>query len=241
MLLCDLNCDMGEGTGNDADLMPYITSANIACGYHAGDDATMHQTVQLAKSYGVFVGAHPSFFDRENFGRKEMHLSGAEVYNLVKTQIIKLKAIALVYGVHLRHVKPHGALYNMAAKEPALAGAIAQAVKDVDANLVLFGLSGSCLIKEGEAIGLQTKSEVFADRTYQDDGSLTPRTQPDALIEKENSAIQQVLQMVNEGCVTTTTGKIIPITAQTICLHGDGNNAVALAKALYKALLVANK
>src|SRR5687768_13900475 len=131
MLICDLNCDMGEGAGNDAALMPYITSANIACGYHAGDEATMHQTVQLAKSYGVAVGAHPSFPDRENFGRKEMHLSGSEVYNLVKAQIIRLQAIALDHGVILRHVKPHGALYNMAANDAALAGAIAQAIKDV--------------------------------------------------------------------------------------------------------------
>lgn len=241
MLICDLNCDMGEGTGNDAALMPYITSANIACGYHAGDEATMHQTVQLAKSYGVAVGAHPSFPDRENFGRKEMHLSGSEVYNLVKAQIIRLQAIALDHGIILRHVKPHGALYNMAANDAALAGAIAQAIKDVDASLVLFGLSGSCLITEGNAMGLPTKSEVFADRTYRDDGSLTPRTQPNALIEEEAKAIQQALQMVNNGCVTTTSGKSIPITAQTISLHGDGPNAVALAKALHKALLVADK
>jgi UPF0271 protein len=232
---------MGEGIGNDAALMPYVTSANIACGYHAGDEATMHQTVQLAKSHGVLVGAHPSFPDRENFGRKEMDLSGDEVYNLVKAQITKLKVIALAHEVPLCHVKPHGALYNMAAKEAAIASAIAKAVKDVDANLVLFGLSGSCLIREGEALGLQTKSEVFADRTYQDDGSLTPRTQKGALIEDEAGAIQQVLHIVNGGCVTTITGKVISINAQTICLHGDGHNAVALAKAIHKALLVTGK
>ena len=240
MLRCDLNCDMGEGMGNDAALMPYITSANIACGYHAGDEAMMHQTVQLAKSNGVAIGAHPSFPDRENFGRKKMDLTPDEVYNVVKAQITKLKAITLSDEVSLCHVKPHGALYNMAAKEAAIAGAIAKAVKEVDANLVLFGLSGSCLIREGKALGLQTKCEVFADRMYGDDGSLTPRTQKGALIENEARVLQQVLQMLNQNCVTTTSGKVIPITAETICLHGDGPNAVALAKALYKALLVVN-
>lgn len=239
MLLCDLNCDMGEGMGNDADLMPYITSANIACGYHAGNEATMHQTVQGAKSFGVAAGAHPSFPDRENFGRKEMDLTLQGVYALVKTQILQLKEITTSYGVPLHHVKPHGALYNMAAKNAALARAIAQAVKDVDAGLVLFGLSGSCLVAEGTALGLTVWNEVFADRTYQDDGSLTPRTQPSALIEDTETAVRQVLQMVQQGRVSSVSGKNISIAAQTICLHGDGKHAVTLAKAIHQTLSVA--
>lgn len=237
MLRCDLNCDMGEGIGLDAAIMPFISSANIACGYHAGDDASMLQTLLLTKSFGVAAGAHPAYPDRENFGRKEMNLSPAQVYRLVSDQVIKLKELALAHDIQLRHVKPHGALYNSAAKDATLANAIAQAVKDVDLKLVLFGLSGSCLISAGKAMGLQTKSEVFGDRTYQDNGSLTPRFMPGALIENEITALQQVSEMVNDHCVTTTSGKKIPIVAETICLHGDGKNAVALAKLIYKVLV----
>ncbi|MEJ7673142.1 MAG: 5-oxoprolinase subunit PxpA [Chitinophagaceae bacterium] len=198
MLQCDLNCDMGEAIGNDELVMPYITSANIACGYHAGDEQTMQQTILLAKKYKVNIGAHPSFLDRENFGRTEMKLSPQEVYELVSKQIIFLQKIAGKNHAALHHVKPHGALYNMAAKEKALAKAIAHAVKVCDKNLVLFGLSNSFLISEAKAILLKTASEVFADRTYQDDGRLTPRSQPNALIENIDETIQQVLMMVKK-------------------------------------------
>ncbi|MBD0374464.1 MAG: LamB/YcsF family protein [Flavisolibacter sp.] len=236
MLRIDLNCDMGEGISNDEALMPFITSANIACGYHAGDEKTMQRTVLLAKEHGVLIGAHPSFDDRENFGRTEMPWEPEEVYHLVTQQIRLLKDIAEDREAVLHHVKPHGALYNQSARNPKLAKIIAQAVKDVDEQLVLYGLSGSHSIKEAERFGLLTKCEVFADRTYQDDGSLTPRSQPNALIEDADEAVGQVLQMVNEGTVTTVSGKRIPIVAETICIHGDGKHTVTFAKAIREQL-----
>ena len=236
MLLCDLNCDMGEGIGNDELIMPYITSANIACGYHAGDEEKMRQTILLAKKYNVNIGAHPSFLDRENFGRTEIKKSPQEVYDLVSKQIDLLQKIAADNNAVLHHVKPHGALYNMAAKDKQLAHAIAKAVKESDKNLVLFGLSNSFLITEAKAIGLKTANEVFADRTYQDDGSLTPRLQPNALIENSDEAIQQVLMMVKQKKVKTVSGKEIPMTAETICIHGDGRYAVEFAKAIRSSL-----
>ncbi|HEV8080190.1 MAG TPA: 5-oxoprolinase subunit PxpA, partial [Chitinophagaceae bacterium] len=205
--MCDLNCDMGEGIGNDELIMPYITSANIACGYHAGDENTIQQTIKLAKKYKVNIGAHPSFLDRENFGRTDMKLSPQEVYELALEQIKIIQKIANHNNVPLHHVKPHGALYNIAAKDKKLAKAIADAVNDIDDNLILYGLSNSFLISEAKAIGLKTKSEVFADRTYQDDRTLTPRTQPNALIENVDEAIQQVLMMVQKGKVKTVSGK----------------------------------
>jgi UPF0271 protein len=230
--MIDINCDMGEAIGNDELLMPYITSANIACGYHAGDEKTMQQTILLAKKYKVNIGAHPSFLDRENFGRTEMKLSPTEVYELIITQIKILQKIATENNAALHHVKPHGALYNMASRDKVLAKSIAEAIKNVDENLVLFGLSNSFLISEAKAIGLKTASEVFADRTYQDDGRLTPRSQPNALIENIDEAIQQVLTMVKKGKVKTVSGKEISIVAQTICIHGDGKHAVEFAKAI---------
>ncbi|HYH15424.1 MAG TPA: 5-oxoprolinase subunit PxpA [Flavisolibacter sp.] len=236
MLYVDLNCDMGEGMGNDEQLMPFITSANIACGYHAGDRNTMLQTIRLCQHYQVAIGAHPSFPDRENFGRLERVCTPAEVYNWVLQQVQILQSVANELGAGVVHVKPHGALYNQAAREHHLAAAIAQAVKDCDAQLVLVGLSGSCLITEAEAIGLKTTSEVFADRSYQDDGRLTPRSQPGALIEEEAASIQQVLQMVKTGSVKALSGKEVPLRAQTICLHGDGKQAVPFAKAIQETL-----
>ena len=233
----DLNCDLGEGIGNDENIMPYISSANIACGYHAGDEETMSQTVELCLKHRVSIGAHPSFFDRENFGRTEMSCSTGEVYELVLKQIKLLNEIAAAKGTKLSHVKPHGALYNMSAKTISLAKSIAQAVKDFDEQLILFGLSGSHSIHEAKAIGLKTASEVFADRTYQDDGSLTARSQPGALIEDANTAVKQVLQMIKEGTVTTISGKIIPVVAETICIHCDGKHAVEFAKAINDAIL----
>ncbi|MBL0131285.1 MAG: LamB/YcsF family protein [Chitinophagaceae bacterium] len=232
----DINCDLGEGAGNDDDIMPYITSANIACGYHAGDSETMWRTVESAVRHKVAIGAHPSFFDRKNFGRSEMNLDPGEIYDLVTQQLLVLTEIASSLDTKLQHVKPHGALYNMSAKDPALANTIARAVKDFDSNLILFGLSGSFSISESKAIGLKTASEVFADRTYQDDGSLTPRSQPDALIEDTGKMLTQVMQLIKEGTVTTLTGKIIPRVADTICIHGDGKQAVAFAKAIHNAI-----
>lgn len=238
MLLCDINCDMGEGIGNDEAIMPWISSANIACGYHAGDVPTMKETIALAKKYKVAIGAHPSYPDRENFGRKEMTCPLEEIYQLVKDQIILLDTLAKQYDAVVNHVKPHGALYNVAAANREIAKLIAQAVKDVNDNLILFGLSGSHSITEAKALGLQTKSEVFADRTYQDNGTLTPRSQPNALIEDEDKAVQQALQMIKEGKVITVSGKEIPIAAETICIHGDGTHAVAFAKKIHHALSI---
>ena len=233
----DINCDMGEGIGNDAALMPYITSANIACGFHAGNGDTIRRTIDLALQYNVSVGAHPSFRDKENFGRREMQMSPDKLYAIVIEQLIKIDLIAREKGASLHHVKPHGALYNMAARDATLARIIAQAAMDFNEDIVLYGLSGSHLISEAKALGLKTASEVFADRTYQDDGRLTPRTQSNALIDDEQKCTQQVLQMLN-GTVTTTSGQVIAISAETICIHGDGKNALRVAKAIHQALKI---
>jgi UPF0271 protein len=223
----DLNCDLGEGAGHDAELMPLITSANIACGAHAGDEATMRTTVALAQKHGAAIGAHPGFADRENFGRRELALSAEEIWALVMRQILALRALA-----PLRHVKPHGGLYNLAARDATVAGAIADAVQAVDKNLILFALAGSELVKAGRARGLRVAEEVFADRTYQADGSLTPRSQPGALIQDEELAAAQVLRMIREGKVRATDGTDVSIKADTVCLHGDSPHAVAFAQRL---------
>ncbi len=232
----EVNCDMGESIGNDELIMPFISSANIACGYHAGDPLIMWQTVELALKHHVSIGAHPSFFDRLNFGRTEIKMDNSEVYDLVVQQLVILHEIVAGQDARLHHVKPHGALYNMSARNAPLAATIAKAVRDFDASLILYGLSGSHSISEAKAIGLQTANEVFADRTYMDDGSLTPRSQPHALIEDAGKVIQQVLQMIREGTVTTVSGKTIPVLAETICIHGDGEHAVEFAKAIHDAL-----
>jgi UPF0271 protein len=223
----DLNCDLGEGAGHDAGLMPLITSANIACGAHAGDAATMRATVALAQQHGVAIGAHPGFADRENFGRRELALPPTEVRALVASQIEALRALG---GV--RHVKAHGALYNLAARDAALADAIAAAVRAADASLIFFVLPNSELARAGRAYGLRIANEVFADRTYQRDGSLTPRARPDALIHDEAVAVAQVLRMIREGVVRATDGTDVPIAADTVCLHGDGPHPVEFARRL---------
>lgn len=232
----DLNCDMGEGLSNDAMIMPWISSANIACGYHAGDEDTMKRTVELAIQNNVSIGAHPGFADRTNFGRTEMRLPLNEVYELVAEQIFFLQKIINEFDAKLHHVKPHGALYNMAAKDTMLAHTIAKAVCDIDETLFLYGLSGSHSISEANKLGIKTASEVFADRTYQDNGNLTPRTQSNALIETEEASLQQVLQMIEQKTVTSVNGIQVPIKAETICLHGDGTHAVVFAKNIYHTL-----
>ena len=227
---------MGEGIGNDELIMPFITSANIACGYHAGDEHTIWQTIECAIKNNVAIGAHPSFLDRNNFGRTEMSITSGEVYELITQQLMILDEVMTSFEIKLSHIKPHGALYNMSAREAQLAKAIASAIKDFDDQLILFGLSGSYSISEAKALGLKTKSEVFADRRYEDDGSLTPRSKPGALIEDVSKAVQQVMQMVQTRTVTTISGKQIPIVAETICIHGDGKNAVDFAKAIHENL-----
>lgn len=215
--------------GNDFVLMDYVSSVNIACGFHAGDASTMRQTVETAVNKGVKIGAHPSFPDLQGFGRRDMKLSAAEVFDIVLYQVSALKGICEAFGTRLHHVKPHGALYNQAAKNAETAGAIAGAVKKIDKTLVFYGLSGSLLITEAEKIGLTTASEVFADRTYAPDGTLTPRTEPNALITDEKQAIAQVLQMIFDQKVTATNGETIPIKAETVCIHGDGAKSLEFA------------
>ncbi len=232
----DLNCDMGEGIGKDELIMPFISSANIACGYHAGDEKTILKTIEGAVKYKVAIGAHVSFADKENFGRSEMSLPAESIYQLVRQQLIIMQEIAGSLNVRMKHVKPHGALYNMSAKDAMLAKTIATAIKELDESLVLFGLSGSHSIREADSIGLKTASEVFADRTYQDNGSLTPRSQSNALIEDSDKAIQQALNMITKGTVITVSGKNIPVVAETICIHGDGKHADEFARNIYENL-----
>jgi len=235
-LRIDLNCDMGEGCGSDAELMPYISSANIACGYHAGDADTMKRTIDLAIEHGVAIGAHPGYIDRENFGRTSMNLPVTEIHKLVTDQIAELNEIAGRCGGRLSHVKPHGALYNQAARDADLATAIAKAVTDFDDSLIVFGLAKSLSISTAASLGLKTANEVFADRTYQTDGSLTPRSEPNALITGEATAVDQVLDMIKYGRVRSTDAIMIPIVADTVCIHGDGEYAVSFAKTINSEL-----
>jgi UPF0271 protein len=228
----DLNCDMGEGIGHDAEIMPFVSSASIACGYHAGDHATMQETVSLAMKFGVAIGAHPSYPDKENFGRVAMTLSPKEIYSLTLYQVGALHAIAQAQGAVVRHVKPHGALYNAAALSDEIAQAIATAIFDFNPQLTVFGLANSTMIQAAKMKGLKFKHEVFADRTYQSNGTLTPRTQPHALIESEETALKQVLQMIKQNTVTAVDGSAISIQAGTICIHGDGKHAVEFASTL---------
>ena len=231
----DLNADLGEGCDNDQALLQLVSSANIACGFHAGDAQTMLQSVRWALQYGVAIGAHPSFPDRENFGRTAMQLPPETVYAQVVYQLGALAAIARAEGGRMVHVKPHGMLYNQAATDPALADAIARAVHSVDPALKLVGLAGSELIRAGARLGLATSQEVFADRRYQSSGNLVPRSQPDALIESDELALQQTLMMVQQQKVVSREGVAVPVQADTVCLHGDGEHALAFARSLREA------
>jgi UPF0271 protein len=235
MVKIDLNADLGEGGSADAELMTLVSSVNIACGFHAGDAPTMLTSVRNAVKNGVAIGAHPSFPDRENFGRTAMDLPPETVYAQVLYQIGALEAIVRAENGVLHHVKPHGMLYNQAAKDPALADAIARAVRDCNPALILVGLAGSELIRAGERLGLTTRQEVFADRGYQPDGSLVPRTQPGALITDEERALAQTLEMVRSGHVTAIDGTSAAVKADTVCLHGDGEHALQFARRLRAA------
>ncbi|HIU64555.1 MAG TPA: LamB/YcsF family protein, partial [Candidatus Avacidaminococcus intestinavium] len=237
----DLNSDLGESfglyqMGNDAAILQKVSSANIACGFHAGDPNVMRKTVQLALTNDCAIGAHPGLPDLVGFGRRKMAITPDEAYNMVLYQVGALAAFVKAEGGRLQHVKPHGALYNLSAVDSALAEAIASAVYKFDATLVLMGLAGSESITAAQRIGLKTASEVFADRTYQDDGSLTPRSRADAMIANEEAAIQQVLQMVTAGTVKTVSGKVIPVAAESVCIHGDGVKALLFAEKIRQAL-----
>lgn len=236
----DLNADLGEGGASDAALMALISSANIACGFHAGDAQTMLMSVREALKHNVAVGAHPSFPDRENFGRTLMQLPPEVVYAQVLYQTGALAAIVKAEGGRLHHVKPHGMLYNQAAVDPTLADAIARAVYHFDPTLILVGLAGSELIRAGVRYQLATRQEVFADRGYQDDGSLVPRSKPGALITDETQALAQTLEMVLQGKVRSISGQHVDVVAQTVCLHGDGEHALAFARRLRAAFAQQN-
>lgn len=221
---------------NDEAIMPFISSANIACGYHAGNADTIDRTIQLCMQYNVAIGAHPSFDDRHNFGRTEIILPEDELYDLIFAQIRLINDAAIKAGGKLAHVKPHGALYNMAARDPEMSAIIVKAVKDFNAGLVLIGLSGSRLISEAQKAGLSAMNEVFADRTYQDDGSLTPRSKPDALIETTSKLKEHILQLIRTGKITSTNGIQFPVEVDTICIHGDNPHALRFAKVLYEII-----
>ena len=240
-LSIDLNCDMGEGMDTDASIFPYISSANIACGAHAGDVDTMRRTVESALQYNVAIGAHPSYPDRANFGRVDIlgsTLHADDLPALLIDQLDRLQRVCKEFGARIHHVKPHGALYNRAAKDPVISAIICGALITFDPSLLLYGLSGSEMQRQAETAGLTFISEVFADRTYQADGSLTPRTEPNAMIEEPAIAVAQVIRMVREGIVLTTDApsRAIPLTAQTVCIHGDGAHAVAFARTIHNAV-----
>lgn len=229
----DLNCDLGEGAGHDAELIPLITSANIACGAHAGNLETMIETVELAARKRVSIGAHPGYFDLQHFGRVERPIEPDEAARLV---LLQLEQIFEIAGERLRHVKLHGALYNQVSREPALADAVVAELGRLWPGLILFALAGSALARAASLRGLRVAEEVFADRTYRGDGSLTPRSEPGALITEEEAAVEQVLRLMRDGVVRATDGRDVPLRADTICVHGDGVRAVAFAQRLRAAL-----
>lgn len=232
----DLNADVGEGIGDDEGVLPLVSSANIACGFHAGNPLQMRTTVQFSRKHGVAVGAHPGFQDLEGFGRRDMRVSTAELENLVAYQIGALAGVAAVEGVRLSHVKPHGALYNMAARDAAMADAVARAIRAVDASLVLFALSGSQLVAAGQQAGLRVASEVFADRGYRPDGSLAPRGTPGAVITDAAEVARRAVYMAARQTVWAFDGTAVSVKADTICIHGDTPGAAALARAVREAL-----
>ncbi|MCY6959070.1 LamB/YcsF family protein [Clostridium brassicae] len=245
MYSVDINCDMGEsfGTykiGNDEKIMEFISSANIACGFHAGDPTIMNKTVKLCLEKSVSIGAHVGFQDLIGFGRRNMNITPKEAYEITMYQIGALNGFVKSYGGKMNHVKPHGALYNMAAQDEELSRAISEAVYKIDPEIILFGLSRSRLIKAAENIGLRVANEVFADRTYTDRGTLTPRKEENALIKNEEESVRQVVKMIKTGKVNSTTGKEINIKADTVCIHGDGEKALEFAKKIRSELMINN-
>ncbi|WP_242212952.1 5-oxoprolinase subunit PxpA [Bacillus cereus group sp. BfR-BA-01383] len=239
MKTIDLNCDLGESfgaykMGNDDEILPFVSSINIACGFHAGDPTVMRQTVEKALEHNVAIGAHPGFSDLIGFGRRNMNVSASEVYDYVLYQIGALDGFVKVAGGTMQHVKPHGALYNMAATNAEIADAITKAISHINPNLSLYGLANSeAFIRAAKKYNVTLVQEAFADRTYKQDGTLTSRTEENALIKNEDEAIKQVLQMVKEGYVEAVNGGKVAVQAQTICLHGDGEKAVQFAKRIY--------
>lgn len=239
MLTIDLNCDIGEGMPNDAELMPLISSANIACGGHAGDNSSIRRTIDLAITHNVAIGAHPSYPDKKDFGRTDLlgkTILLKDVPLFLEEQINRVVVICREKGVAMRHIKPHGALYNRAAADPELADVICASIRNIDPHLLLFGLSGSAMKKAAEDHGIIFVSEVFADRSYQDNGALTPRSHANAMIVDEAASEQQVVEMIKGKRVRSVNNNWVPIDAATVCLHGDGTHAVAFAKRIRAAL-----
>ena len=239
MKTIDLNCDMGESygawkMGADAEVMPHVSSANVACGFHGGDPATIRKTVRLAVDHGVAIGAHPSLPDLQGFGRRAMKISPQDMYDLVVYQAGAVEAFARAAGARLHHIKCHGALYNMAANDEGLSEAMARAAKDLG-GVMLYVLSNSKMMEVARRLAVPVCGEVFADRGYADDGTLAPRGQPGAMIEDAGEAVARALAMVREGYVTSLSGKRVPVSADTLCLHGDQPGAVTFAKALRAA------
>ena len=237
----DLNADMGESfgawtMGDDAALMPWITSANVACGFHAGDPSTVAATTALAARHGVAIGAHPGLPDLQGFGRRAMQVTEREVHDLVLYQAGAVRAFAEAAGARLHHVKAHGALYNMAAKDVALSRGLARAVQSLGDGVAIYVLAGSTMEQVSRDLGLDVRCEVFADRRYLPDGTLAPRTRPDALIVDEAESVAQVLRMVREGTLVAVDGSVVPVRADTVCIHGDKPTAVPFVKALRAAL-----
>jgi 5-oxoprolinase (ATP-hydrolysing) subunit A len=235
-LSVDLNADLGEGAGHDAELFELISSANIATGFHAGDSETIHTAIFAANKHGVAVGAHPSFFDRENFGRKELTIPAEEVFDAVTYQLGIFQAIASALDVRPNHVKPHGALYNMAVRDPDLADATTRAIASVDPKLILFAPDNSELARAGRGHGLQIAREIFADRNYLNDGWLVPRTRADALLRDPKKAARRVLRMLREGKVRSVEGRDVDVRGETICVHSDTPGAVEFARELRSQL-----
>jgi UPF0271 protein len=232
----DFNCDLGEGCGDDAAIIPLLSSASIACGFHAGDARTMRETVALCVRHGVAIGAHPSYPDREGFGRRELPATPDEAYAFTRQQVDTLVEVARAQQARVRHVKPHGALYNRAARDRVLADAIAAAVRDVDESLWLVGLANSRLTAAGEALGLRVAHEAFAERRYEADGTLTPRGLEGAVIEGLDDAVAQVRALLRDGAVVARTGERVPLRMDTLCLHGDRADAAAFARGLRATL-----
>ncbi len=232
----DINCDLGEGKPNDASIMQFISSANVACGYHAGDESTIRATIRLAIKNNLAIGVHPGFADKENFGRLEILLPAHEYYNLVMQQLVLFKEVAGQEGATIHHVKAHGALYNLAAKNETVATELAKAVFDFDPSLIYYGLSNSIMLRIAEEMGIKTASEVFADRNYLDDGTLIPRIQKNAMVAEPEAAAKQVLMMAKEKKAMSINGKPFAVKADTVCIHGDLPQAYSFAKAIHKSL-----
>jgi UPF0271 protein len=235
-LKIDINCDMGEGIGNEAEIMPYISSANISCGFHAGDPYTIKKTIEIAQEYGVAIGAHPGYDDRANFGRISQFVTLLELAELIAEQYYAFEKIAIPMGASIHHVKLHGALYNDCAKDPVLSKIVVQTIQAIDPQLTIYGLSGSNTIQQAILLGQPFSREAFADRTYQNNGQLTPRYLDHAMIEDENEASAQVLKMVKENKVKTIQGEELDVIVDTICIHGDGEHAIGYAQRFYNDL-----